>query len=147
MASKNISPKESIHSHTLDRQSSTSSAPSESSSQPASRAPRRNTKRTIRTSSSAIDRGQASTTDDPTSSTTIQIGNTIDSRRTSASDMRPSLTPLEAPTKLTPITHRVSKAKKGKRVHACEFPGCNKVSCLPHPSTTSPSRHVYFGAY
>jgi hypothetical protein len=28
----------------------------------------------------------------------------------------------------TPTTHRVSKAKKGKRVHACEFPGCNKVS-------------------
>jgi hypothetical protein len=27
----------------------------------------------------------------------------------------------------TPTTHRISKAKKGKRVHACEFPGCNKV--------------------
>ncbi|KAK2768655.1 hypothetical protein FQN54_000511 [Arachnomyces sp. PD_36] len=27
----------------------------------------------------------------------------------------------------TPTTHRVSKAKKGKRVHACEFPGCNKI--------------------
>src|SRR5436190_23363336 len=27
----------------------------------------------------------------------------------------------------TPTTHRVSKAKKGKRVHLCEFPGCNKV--------------------
>ncbi|KAJ5587303.1 uncharacterized protein N7459_003068 [Penicillium hispanicum] len=23
--------------------------------------------------------------------------------------------------------HRVSKAKKGKRVHACEYPGCNKI--------------------
>ena len=27
----------------------------------------------------------------------------------------------------TPTTRRVSKAKKGKRVHACEFPGCEKV--------------------
>ncbi|KAJ5303449.1 Zinc finger C2H2 [Penicillium atrosanguineum] len=27
----------------------------------------------------------------------------------------------------TPTTHRISKAKKGKRVHACEFPGCSKV--------------------
>ncbi|KAJ5098389.1 Zinc finger C2H2 [Penicillium argentinense] len=24
-------------------------------------------------------------------------------------------------------SHRVSKAKKGKRVHGCEFPGCNKI--------------------
>lgn len=28
----------------------------------------------------------------------------------------------------TPTTHRVSKAKKGKKVHACEYPGCSKVS-------------------
>ncbi|KAL9593143.1 MAG: hypothetical protein Q9219_007664 [cf. Caloplaca sp. 3 TL-2023] len=27
----------------------------------------------------------------------------------------------------TPTTHRISKAKKGKKVHVCEFPGCNKV--------------------
>ena len=27
----------------------------------------------------------------------------------------------------TPTTHRISKAKKGKKVHACTFPGCNKV--------------------
>ena len=27
----------------------------------------------------------------------------------------------------TPTTHRISKAKKGKKVHACEFPGCAKV--------------------
>lgn len=25
-------------------------------------------------------------------------------------------------------TGRISKAKKGKRVHACEYPGCGKVS-------------------
>ena len=27
----------------------------------------------------------------------------------------------------TPTTHRISKAKKGKKVHACEYPGCPKV--------------------
>ena len=27
----------------------------------------------------------------------------------------------------TPTTHRISKAKKGKKVHACEYPGCHKV--------------------
>lgn len=27
----------------------------------------------------------------------------------------------------TPTTHRISKAKKGKKVHACEFPGCTKI--------------------
>ena len=27
----------------------------------------------------------------------------------------------------TPTTHRISKAKKGKKVHVCEFPGCGKV--------------------
>ncbi|KAL8746054.1 MAG: hypothetical protein Q9190_001892, partial [Brigantiaea leucoxantha] len=27
----------------------------------------------------------------------------------------------------TPTTHRISKAKKGKKVHTCEFPGCGKV--------------------
>lgn len=30
----------------------------------------------------------------------------------------------------TPTTHRISKAKKGKKVHACEHPGCTKVWTL-----------------
>ncbi|KAL8775100.1 MAG: hypothetical protein Q9209_000579 [Squamulea sp. 1 TL-2023] len=41
----------------------------------------------------------------------------------------------------TPTTHRVSKAKKGKKVHVCEHPGCGKTSrskpqsgaCIPMP--------------
>ncbi|KAL4788205.1 hypothetical protein BJX76DRAFT_200205 [Aspergillus varians] len=37
----------------------------------------------------------------------------------------PEIIPL--PITYTPTTHRISKAKKGKRVHACEFPGCQKV--------------------
>jgi DNA-binding transcriptional MerR regulator len=36
----------------------------------------------------------------------------------SDSDEKPSL---------TPTTKRLSKAKKGKRVHQCDFPGCTKV--------------------
>ena len=31
----------------------------------------------------------------------------------------------------TPTTHRISKAKKGKKVHACEYPGCPKVRTFP----------------
>ncbi|KAL3470538.1 hypothetical protein BJX99DRAFT_48139 [Aspergillus californicus] len=34
---------------------------------------------------------------------------------------------IPLPVTYTPTTHRISKAKKGKRVHACEYPGCNKV--------------------
>lgn len=30
----------------------------------------------------------------------------------------------------TPTTHRISKAKKGKKVHACEYPGCTKVGFI-----------------
>ncbi|RAL08094.1 C2H2 finger domain protein [Aspergillus homomorphus CBS 101889] len=43
--------------------------------------------------------------------------------------MRRSTTQPEIPLPITytPTTHRISKAKKGKRVHACEYPGCNKV--------------------
>ncbi|KAK6364934.1 hypothetical protein LTS17_011630 [Exophiala oligosperma] len=40
--------------------------------------------------------------------------------------MRTSSISLDGPPACTP-TGRVSKAKKGKRVHACEFPGCGKV--------------------
>ncbi|KAL4921654.1 hypothetical protein BDW62DRAFT_174167 [Aspergillus aurantiobrunneus] len=34
---------------------------------------------------------------------------------------------IPLPITYTPTTHRISKAKKGKRVHACEYPGCQKV--------------------
>ena len=39
---------------------------------------------------------------------------------------RPPLMPGEEIT-YTPTTHRISKAKKGKKVHNCTFPGCPKV--------------------
>lgn len=37
----------------------------------------------------------------------------------------------------TPTTHRISKAKKGKKVHACEYPGCSKVCCVARLSCYS----------
>lgn len=52
------------------------------------------------------------------------------SRRESTSTMRTSSISLEGVPFCTP-TGRISKAKKGKRVHACEFPGCGKVSLVP----------------
>ncbi|MDI1485195.1 MAG: hypothetical protein OHK93_000331 [Ramalina farinacea] len=39
---------------------------------------------------------------------------------------RPHLMPGEEIT-YTPTTHRISKAKKGKKVHNCTFPGCPKI--------------------
>ncbi|KAE8349180.1 hypothetical protein BDV28DRAFT_141743 [Aspergillus coremiiformis] len=34
---------------------------------------------------------------------------------------------IPLPITYTPTTHRISKARKGKRVHACEYPGCHKI--------------------
>jgi hypothetical protein len=34
------------------------------------------------------------------------------------------------PVTYTPTTHRISKAKKGKRVHVCEHEGCDKVGAI-----------------
>lgn len=51
--------------------------------------------------------------------------------RTSSAPSRTSSTaPIILPTDevtYTPTTHRISKAKKGKKVHACGFPGCPKI--------------------
>ena len=38
-----------------------------------------------------------------------------------------ALDPMGGEITYTPTTHRISKAKKGKKVHACEYPGCTKV--------------------
>ena len=40
---------------------------------------------------------------------------------------RGQLDPMGNEITYTPTTHRISKAKKGKKVHACEYPGCTKV--------------------
>lgn len=64
------------------------------------------------------------------------------SRRESISTMRTSSISLEGPSTCTP-TGRISKAKKGKRVHACEFPGCGKVSLTKQQAPNSrPSTQI-----
>ena len=54
-----------------------------------------------------------------------------------------SMADIPLPITYTPTTHRISKAKKGKRVHACEFPGCNKVS-LPQGNSNNTKIGQYF---
>jgi len=49
------------------------------------------------------------------------------SRRRSSSSMRNASMTFENITPTATPTGRISKAKKGKRVHACEYPGCGKV--------------------
>lgn len=53
--------------------------------------------------------------------------------RGSSATMRPSSLPYDGPPMSTP-TGRISKAKKGKRVHACSFEGCGKVNHQSPPS-------------
>lgn len=48
--------------------------------------------------------------------------------RNNQTEMYPS--PVNIPSPSPTSSHRVSKAMKGKRVHACERPGCSKVSTL-----------------
>ena len=67
-------------------------------------------------------------------STKIRIRSKQSGRRASrrvAKQMPPSLPTVDENDNeitYTPITHRPSKAKKGKKVHQCEHPGCDKVS-------------------
>ena len=44
-----------------------------------------------------------------------------------------ALDPMGGEITYTPTTHRISKAKKGKKVHACEYPGCTKVRLVLGP--------------
>lgn len=61
------------------------------------------------------------------------------SRRESTSTMRTSSISLDGGAANCTPTGRISKAKKGKRVHACEFPGCGKVSSpRRQPPTSGP---------
>ena len=46
-------------------------------------------------------------------------------------NMRSSHQEDNMPVTYTPTTHRISKAKKGKRVHACQHDGCGKVGAIP----------------
>lgn len=53
-------------------------------------------------------------------------------------NMRPnSPTDATMPVTYTPTTHRISKAKKGKRVHACQYPSCGKVGAIIYTYRTN----------
>lgn len=43
------------------------------------------------------------------------------------------------PVTYTPTTRRISKAKKGKRVHACQYPSCGKVGAIIYIYTSTGS--------
>ncbi|KAB8236129.1 uncharacterized protein BDW43DRAFT_248646 [Aspergillus alliaceus] len=65
----------------------------------------------------------------PSTSRAQNKSSSLTSGRKTSSTMRRTSAQAEIPLPITytPTTHRISKAKKGKRVHACEYPGCNKV--------------------
>ncbi|QMW24937.1 hypothetical protein G4B84_000182 [Aspergillus flavus NRRL3357] len=65
----------------------------------------------------------------PSTASTSRTQNNKASSRKTTNTMRRTNTQTEIPLPITytPTTHRISKAKKGKRVHACEYPGCNKI--------------------
>ncbi|EGD84549.2 hypothetical protein H103_08264 [Trichophyton rubrum CBS 288.86] len=58
---------------------------------------------------------------------TVGMSSTIPIRKCAPKSQRRDNVNVSMPVTYTPATHRVSKAKKGKRVHACQFPGCSKV--------------------
>jgi hypothetical protein len=129
MASRDRSPKESTHGEPVHH-SSSSSEESENSPRLSPRNQPRKNKRTERPGPDSSNKAQVPITDEPSTIPPRDTENQVSSRRPSTSSMRHSSIPLEAPLTYTPTTHRVSKAKKGKRVHACEYPGCNKVSLV-----------------
>jgi hypothetical protein len=69
--------------------------------------------------------------DSPHQSSEGTVPESASRRQSTSSTMRTSSIPMEGPTTQTP-TGRISKAKKGKRVHACQFEGCGKVSQPAH---------------
>lgn len=68
---------------------------------------------------SVLNSPTASSSPSPEPSTSTMVGR--------KNTMRSPQADISASVTYTPTTHRISKAKKGKRVHACEFPGCTKV--------------------
>ncbi|KAM5433175.1 hypothetical protein MferCBS31731_007172 [Microsporum ferrugineum] len=58
---------------------------------------------------------------------TVGVSSTMATRKCAPKSQRRESINVSMPVTYTPATHRISKAKKGKRVHACQFPGCTKV--------------------
>jgi hypothetical protein len=127
MASRTKSPKELSQGEPVHHSSSSSVQSGNSPHLSPRNRPRKN-RRSAKPTPNSSNKAQVPTTDEPSTIPPEDTKSQGDSRRPSDSSMRRSSIPLETPLTYTPTTHRVSKAKKGKRVHACEFPGCNKVS-------------------
>ena len=127
MASRGPSSQDAHQTPSIRRHSIASSSHSEDSSHGASRSHLRNNTRGGKSRATVPDLPTVSTAQEHVPSIPSQARSQSGSRRASTTSMRTSSAPLESPITYTPTTHRVSKAKKGKRVHACEFPGCNKV--------------------
>ncbi|KAK2861218.1 hypothetical protein FQN49_004429 [Arthroderma sp. PD_2] len=58
---------------------------------------------------------------------TVGMSANMGTRKSAPKPQRRETINVSVPVTYTPATHRISKAKKGKRVHACQFPGCSKV--------------------
>jgi hypothetical protein len=87
----------------------------------------------VSSSTSRISTGGLPSMTDRASSEHLRSSPRIEPRASSTAEMhvgmrhRKALSETGAGVTYTPTTHRVSKAKKGKRVHVCEYPGCNKI--------------------
>jgi hypothetical protein len=127
MASRDRSPREFTQGEPVHHSSASSIQSGNSPRLSPRNRPRKN-KGTDRPGPDSLNKAQVPITNEQPTIPPRDTENQAGSRRPSASSMRHSSIPLETPLTYTPTTHRVSKAKKGKRVHACEYPGCNKVS-------------------
>ena len=63
----------------------------------------------------------------PSSSKSMSYGKPGDSSRSNSPATMPGLVSTDCEVTYTKKTGRISKAKKGKKVHRCEFPDCGKV--------------------
>lgn len=132
-------------SHTRARQASTSSSEASSATdgKSTSSVPRR------RRASPALGVHQPSVaaTGEPSRRRGTKQASTAPRDRSSKGPSTSMTAPVDAAGEVsyTPTTHRISKAKKGKKVHVCEYPGCGKV--CQSSSSLSELLTVYLGVY
>ena len=83
------------------------------------------TTRTKNPTNHTSDKGKAPRRQTPSKSTNMGYHNNV-SQDISTVQL-PAIVDPAGEITYTPTTHRISKAKKGKKVHVCEFPNCGKV--------------------
>ena len=93
---------------------------------------RRGSARTTNPTSEASNKGKAPRRRSTSGSTSMGFHSSM-SREGSMGHLPAIVDPANEIT-YTPTTHRISKAKKGKKVHVCEF-GCGKVWKCFHPKS------------